>query len=173
MYRIDKANPDSSTFTYDGSVHIPSVESFTDRKGRSVSIAEYGVTYENQESSSVGRYAYTVQLFGDYSGEKTFYYRIVPEGTGIVSLTPKSRGFAVTWEKQQTQTSGYQIRYSESSSISRSKTITVKGRSNLSRTVSKLKSKQRYYVQVRTYKTVNGETLCSSWSPKSSVRTRR
>ena len=173
VYRIDKANPDSSTFTYDGSVHIPSVESFTDRKGRSVSIAEYGVTYENQESSSVGRYAYTVQLFGDYSGEKTFYYRIVPEGTGIVSLTPKSRGFAVTWEKQQTQTSGYQIRHSESSSMSRSKTITVKGRSNLSRTVSKLKSKQRYYVQVRTYKTVNGEKLCSSWSPKSSVRTRR
>ena len=90
-----------------------------------------------------------------------------------MSLTPKSRGFAVTWEKQQTQTSGYQIRYSESSSMSRSKTITVKGRSNLSRTVSKLKSKQRYYVQVRTYKTVNGEKLCSSWSPKSSVRTRR
>lgn len=67
---------------------------------------------------------------------------------------------------------GYQIRYSTSSKMTKAKTVTVKGYSKVSRKISKLKAKKKYYVQVRTYKTVSGVKYCSAWSAKKYVKTK-
>jgi hypothetical protein len=48
---------------------------------------------------------------------------------------------------------------------------TVKGAAKNSLKVKKLKAGKKYYVQVRTYKVVNGSKKWSSWSPKKSVKT--
>lgn len=41
-----------------------------------------------------------------------------------------------------------------------------------SKTISKLKAKKKYYVRIRTYKTVNGKKYCSVWSAKKSIKTK-
>lgn len=63
---------------------------------------------------------------------------------------------------------GYYVRYSLKKSMKGAKTVKVKGKTYL--TVKKLKSKKRYYVQVRAYNTVSGKTAYGSWSTKKSIK---
>ena len=46
----------------------------------------------------------------------------------------------------------------------------LKGSNKKSVTIKKLKSKKTYYVQIRSYKTVNGKTVYGSWSTKNKAR---
>lgn len=89
----------------------------------------------------------------------------------ISSLTKLKKGFTVKWKKK-TGVTGYEVRYSTYSTMKYAKTITVKGASTLSKKVTKLKAKKKYYVQLRTYKVVNGKKYVSSWSTKKSVTTK-
>ena len=78
------------------------------------------------------------------------------------------------WNKQTTQTTGYQIQYSTSSKFKGAKTVAVSKNKTTSTTVSKLLAKKKYYVRIRTYKTVkvNGKStkLYSSWSKAKTVK---
>ena len=81
------------------------------------------------------------------------------------------------WKRQSakmatSRITGYQIRYSTSSKMTSAKTKTVKGYKYTSKKITKLKAKKKYYVQVRTYKTVSGKTYYSSWSGIKSVTTK-
>ena len=67
---------------------------------------------------------------------------------------------------------GYQIRYSKAKSMSKAIAKKVKGYSKVSKKISKLKARTRYYVQVRTYKVVKGKTYYSKWSAKKYVKTK-
>jgi hypothetical protein len=40
------------------------------------------------------------------------------------------------------------------------------------KTIKQLKSKKKYYVQIRTYKTVNGVKYYSAWSGKKIITTK-
>ena len=77
------------------------------------------------------------------------------------------------WNKQTTVT-GYQIQYSTSSNFSNAKTVKVTKNSTTSKTLTGLKSGKKYYVKIRTYKTlkVNGKskTVYSLWSKATSVK---
>ena len=95
----------------------------------------------------------------------------VPPKTSITSLAKGSKKFTVKWSKKSSIT-GYQIRYSTSSSMSSPKTVTITKSGTTSKTISKLKKKKKYYVQVRTYKTYNGKKYYSSWSTKKNVTTK-
>lgn len=53
-----------------------------------------------------------------------------------------------------------------------SKTVTITKNSVTSKKISKLKAKKKYYVQIRTYKTVGGIRYYSAWSSKKKVTTR-
>jgi hypothetical protein len=79
----------------------------------------------------------------------------------------------VKWAKQATQTTGYQIQYSTSSKFTSYKTVTISKNSTVSKTVSKLTANKKYYVRVRTYKTVNGKKIYSSWSAAKNVTTKK
>ena len=52
------------------------------------------------------------------------------------------------------------------------KTKTVKGYKDTSEKITKLKAKKKYYVQIRTYRTVSGKNYYSSWSRVKSVKTK-
>ena len=94
-----------------------------------------------------------------------------PAKTSISKLVKAKKAITVKWKKKSGVT-GYQIRYSLKSSMKNSKTVTVKSAKTVSKKVKKLKKKKRYYVQVRTYKVVNGKTYWSGWSAKKSVKTK-
>ncbi|MCC8073288.1 MAG: glycoside hydrolase family 43 protein [Clostridiales bacterium] len=163
----------STSYTYDGEKHKPSV-TVKDSKGNKLTLNEdYTVSYSNSRSKSVGTYTVKIKFKGNYSGTKTLTYTIKPKSTKISKITAKSKGFTVKWKKQSTQTTGYQIQYSTSSKFSNAKTVTISKTGTTSKTISKLKSKKKYYVRVRTYKTVDGKKYYSSWSSTKTVTTKK
>lgn len=90
-----------------------------------------------------------------------------PGKAKITKLKKGKKSFKVTYKKQ-TKATGYYVRYSLKKSMKGAKTVKVKGKTYL--TVKKLKSKKRYYVQVRAYNTVSGKTAYGSWSTKKSIK---
>ena len=161
----------TTSYTYNGSVKKPTVK-VVDSNGKTISSSNYTVTYASGRKN-VGKYAVKITFKGNYSGTKTLYFTINPKATSISSLTAGSKKFTVKWKKQTTQTTGYQIQYSTSSKFTNAKTVTVSKNSTTSKTVSGLSAKKKYYVRVRTYKTVNGTKYYSSWSSAKSVTTKK
>lgn len=171
--KIGTVKLSTTKYTYDGKVKSPTVTvknsaGTTLKKG-----TDYTVTVPSGRKS-VGKYTYKVKFIGKYAGTtaKSLSFTIVPKGTTISSLTAVSKGFTVKWNKKTTQTTGYQIRYSTSSSMSNAKTVTVSSNSTVSKKITGLTAKKKYYVQVRTYKTVNSTKYYSSWSAKKDVTTK-
>ena len=50
--------------------------------------------------------------------------------------------------------------------------VTVKGYNKTSAKVTKLKAKTKYFVKVRTYKTVKGKKIYSDWSKVKTIKTK-
>ena len=111
---------------------------------------------------------------GNYSGTVSKTFTIVPKTTSISSLSAVSKGFTVKWKKQSTKTTGYQIQIATNSKFTSGvKSYTITKNSTLSKKITKLTAKKKYYVRIRTYKTVNGTKYYSSWSSAKSVTTKK
>lgn len=97
---------------------------------------------------------------------------VKPKKTSIKKLSKGKKKFTVTWAKIS-GVKGYQIQYSSDKKFKKNnKSVTVTKQKTTKATVKKLKSKKKYYVRVRTYKTVNGKKIYSSWSKVKSVKTK-
>lgn len=97
---------------------------------------------------------------------------VKPKKTSIKKLSKGKKKFTVTWAKVS-GVKGYQIQYSSDKKFkNNNKSVTVTKQKTTKATVKKLKSKKKYYVRVRTYKTVNGKKIYSSWSKVKSVKTK-
>ena len=165
-----------TAYTYNGKVQRPGV-TVKNSKGKALKIGtDYTVSYP-KGMKNVGKYTVKVTLKGNYSGSKSMTYNINPKGTSVSKVTAAKKGFKVTWKKQATQTTGYQVQYSTSSKFKSAKTVTISKNKTTSKSVSKLSAKKKYYVRVRTYKTVKigGKSvkLYSGWSKAKSVTTKK
>lgn len=97
---------------------------------------------------------------------------VKPKKTSIKKLSKGKKKFTVTWAKVS-GVKGYQIQYSSDKKFKKNnKSVIVTKQKTTKATVKKLKSKKKYYVRVRTYKTVNGKKIYSSWSKVKSVKTK-
>ena len=166
----------ATSLTYNGKVRTPKVI-VKDRTGKTlVKNTDYTVSYAKGRKY-VGKYAVKITFKGKYIGTKTLYFTIKPKATSISSLKAGSKKFTVKWKKQATQTTGYQVQYSASSKFSKAKTVTVGKNTTVSKKISKLSGKKKYYVRVRTYKTVkiNGKSIriYSGWSKAKAVTTKK
>lgn len=89
----------------------------------------------------------------------------------IRAIRSAKGGFKVTWEKSDDAPfSGWQVRYSRNSSMKRAKLVTVKSKTALSKSISRLRRGKRYYVQVRGY--IGTTSYATGWSGKRSVKTK-
>lgn len=105
------------------------------------------------------------------AASKTVTITVIPAKTSLRSVKSKTAKQAtVTWKKIKS-ISGYQISYSQNSSMKKAKTLTVKGSATRA-TLKELVSKKKYYVRIRTYKVVSGKKYYSKWSSKKSVKIR-
>ena len=86
--------------------------------------------------------------------------------TGVKNY--KGKKMKVYWKKN-TKVTGYQVQYSTSSKFKSAKTVTVKGCKNTSKNIYQMTKKKKYYVRVRTYKTVSKVNYYSGWSNVKSV----
>lgn len=171
IYKIDSVKLSSTLYTYNGKAKKPSVKVY-DRAGNQINSSNYTVQYQTGRTT-VGKYAVKVTFKNNYSGTKTLYFKIRPQGTNLVSVTPGSKRFTVKWNKQTTQTTGYQIQYATNSSFT-SNVVTLSNSNNntASTTIKNLKAKKKYYVRIRTYKIVNSTKYYSAWSGYKYVTTK-
>lgn len=107
--------------------------------------------------------------YGEYSN--VFKSSTIPNTVCAPSLSTGSKAITVKWSK--VKCSGYQIRYSQNSSMSNSKIVKADSTAT-SKKISSLIKGRRYYVQIRAYKlhtTANGKqyTYYSAWSSKKSI----
>ena len=167
----------ATSLTYNGKVRTPKVI-VKDRTGKTlVKNTDYTVSYAKGRKY-VGKYAVKITFKGKYSGTKTLYFTIKPKATRISSLKAGSKKFTVKWKKQATQTTGYQVQVATNKKFKKNKkTVTIKKQKTTKTTVKKLKAKKKYYVRVRTYKTVkiNGKSIriYSGWSKAKTVTTKK
>lgn len=176
IYQLKKAELSQSEMVYNGKSKKPSVK-VTDRLGRTISSRNYQLVYQN--NINVGQATVVVIFKGDYKGSQKKNFTIEPKGTSLSKLKAKKKGLTISWNRQASQTSGYEIQYSTSSKFTKkaTKTVTVKNSRTTSKSISKLKAKKKYYVRIRTYKNakVNGKTkkIYSGWSKSKSAKTKK
>lgn len=125
-----------------------------------------------KNNKNVGTATVTITGKGNYAGTIKKTFRINPKPTSVSKITPGSKKLTVTWRKQASQTIGYQIQYSSRSDFKTQKIVTVTGVSKVSVTLKGLAVKHKYYVRVRTFKTVGGTKYYSTWSPARSAKTK-
>ncbi len=161
-----------TSYTYNGKTQTPSV-TVKDSKGKTLKKnTDYTVTFAKGRKN-VGKYAVKITFKGKYSGSKTLYYTIKPKATSISKLTAGKKKFTIKWKKQTSQTTGYQIQYSTNKNFKSAKTVTVSKNKTTSKSITKLKAKKKYYVRIRTYKTVGKTKYYSSWSKAKAVTTKK
>lgn len=176
IYQLKKAELSQSEMVYNGKSKKPSVK-VTDRLGRTISSRNYQLVYQN--NINVGQATVVVIFKGDYKGSQKKNFTIEPKGTSLSKLKAKKKGLTISWNRQASQTSGYEIQYSTSSKFTKkaTKTVTVKNSRTTSKSISKLKAKKKYYVRIRTYKNakVKGKTkkIYSGWSKSKSAKTKK
>ena len=96
-----------------------------------------------------------------------------PTKTALSSVSSPSAGkMTVKWKKNAVGT-GYQIQYSTSSKFTSPKSVTITKNSTLTRTIGSLAKGKKYYVRIRTYKTVGSTKFYSGWSAAKAVTIRK
>ena len=164
-----------TSYTYNGKVRTPSVKA-KDSVGNAIPKSEYTVKYDSGRKN-VGQYKATITFRGKYSGTYYRTFRVLPKGTKLKKVSAGKKSFTAKWSKQKTQTTGYQVQYSQKKNFKNSaKTVTIGKTKTTAKKVAGLKKKKNYYVRIRTYKTVkiSGKKakLVSAWSSAKKVKTK-
>lgn len=170
--------------TYTGKAILPKIV-VTDRRGtRSVTLkAGIDYTVSGKNNKSVGKAALTITGKGKYSGKKTVFFRILPKGTTLRSVAGTRTGgksaIRVSWKLQskkmaKKRISGYQLQFASDKKFKKNvKTVTVSGWKKTSKTVTGFKKAKKYYVRIRTYRTVSKQKYSSKWSKAKSVKVKK
>lgn len=156
-----------SSYVYDGKIKKPTV-SVKDSNGKTVKSSNYTVVYPKLYRST-GRYTITIKFKGNYTGTAKRSFTIRPKAVAIKSITKKTKGFLLKWEKATGTMTGYQIQYATNSKFTGATTVNVKKGTTVSKLVKNLEGQTKYYVRIRTYKTVNGVNIYGVYSKTVSV----
>lgn len=95
-----------------------------------------------------------------------------PNKTSVKKTKAKKGSVELTWSKTK-GVKGYEIQLATDKKFKKNKKIvTIKKQKTTKTTVKKLKSKTKYFIRIRTFKTVNGKKVYSAWSKVKSVKTK-
>ena len=161
-----------SSKSYTGSAIKPSVTVKVNGKTLSLN-KDYTVTYSN--NISVGTAKILIKGTGNYTGEKTITFKIIPKKISKVSLSKKTtNSLTLSWNKLDDVT-GYKIYKYDSKSEDYEYLKTIKGASTTSFTDSNLTDATVYKYKVRGYKTVDGNAyngfISNSFAESTKVKT--
>ncbi len=160
-YYVYRKASTESKYTLVKTIGKASTVSYTDTKVKSKNGTTY--TYYVQPYYKSG----STITKGAYATTKTV--RMTAVSLSSVKNS-SSKKMTVKWSKN-TKATGYQIQYSTSSTFaSGNKTVTVSGASSTSKVIGSLTKGKKYYVRIRTYKTVSKTKYYSAWSSKKSVK---
>ena len=174
-YKASNIKLSKTAYTYNGKVQKPSV-TVKDSKGKALKSTDYKIDYP-KGMKNVGKYTVKVTLKGNYSGSKSMTYNINPKGTSVSKVTAPRKALRLFGKSRRPKPPATRCSIVPASKFKSAKTVTISKNKTTSKSVSKLSAKKKYYVRVRTYKTVkvNGKNvkLYSGWSKAKSVTTKK
>ena len=157
-----------TSFVYTGKAIKPAL-TVKDANGKILKNGtDYSVVYRDNKAVGIAKAVITFK--GNYSGTKTLSFVILPKGTSLAKVTIAKKSFTVQWKKSNAVT-GYQIQYSTNSKFKGAKTVTFQTAVKL--TIKSLQGGKKYYIRVRTYKTVGDKNYYSTWSGAKAVTTKK
>lgn len=113
------------------------------------------------------------RVWGDWSPAKAITTTAKPSTTSITSVSGVSCGFKVNWSKIS-NTTGYQIQYSTRSDFNGGAYVYGGATNTTSNTVTGRARNTKYYVRVRTYKTLaDGTRVWGNWTSAVAVTTKK
>lgn len=160
-----------SNYSYTGKVITPVVV-VRDYFGHDyIKGEDYTVSYASGRKN-VGSYTVTVKGRERFKYTKKLTFKINPKGTTISKLSAAKQAFTVKVKKQASQTTGYEVAYSTDKKFKKSATKkqAITSYKTTSKKITGLKKGKKYYVKVRTYKTLKGKKYYSSWSVVKTVK---
>ena len=136
----------------------------------SVTVSEAGKATVKAKFIGKATITITSPETANYSKQtKNITITVNPTKTTLLSVTSPSAGkMTVKWEKNTVGT-GYQIQFSTSSKFEKVTSVTITDNTMTTRSVGSLIKGKKYYVRIRTYKTVGGNKFCSGWSAVKTV----
>ncbi len=130
--------------------------------GKKLNTKYYTVSYKNNKK--VGKGSVVIKFKNGYTGTVTKTFKINPKKNKLKKVSRGKKSLKVFYSKNAKAT-GYQIQVATNKKFTKNKkTVTVKGAKKTSAVVNKLKGGKKYYVRVRTYKTVGKTRYYSAWS---------
>ena len=132
---------------------------------------DYTVEYKN--NTKVGKASIVITGTGNYKGTITKTFTINPKPTSLKKPKALKKGFLAKWKAQKAEVTGYKLQYSLKKNFKKAKTVTIKKNKTVSKKVTKLKGRKKYYIRIRTYKKVGKTTYLSKWSKAKSVKTKK
>ena len=129
-------------------------------------------TTSSNNSNGTGTYTHYVYYNDDSTTKSASKTTSKPKNTKFKKVKGSKKAIALTWAKVK-GVKGYQIQLATDKKFKKNKkTVTIKKQKTTKKTVKKLKAKKKYFVRIRTYKTVNGKKVYSSWSKAKTVKTK-
>ena len=112
-------------------------------------------------------------LKGNYSGSKTFSYKIIPRAPSIKSVTGLKNDIIIYWTRQTTQCTGYEIEIASDAKFTNIvKTKVISKASSDHARQANLQSGKYYYVRMRAYMIKSGVKYYSRRSSIKRVQTK-
>ena len=106
-------------------------------------------------------------------GSKVTIPKLKVNPTALSALTAAGKAFTAKWKKASGVT-GYELQYALNKKFtSGKKNVKIKKAAAVSKKVTKLKAKKKYFVRIRAYKTFKGKNYYSTWSKVKSVTTKK
>ncbi len=111
-------------------------------------------------------------VWGNWSSAKAVTTPSKPNNTTTKSVSGVVNGFKVNWTKVS-NTTGYQIQYSTRSDFNGAATVYGGAANTTSKTITGRAAGTKYYVRVRTYKTLaDGSRVWGNWTSAKAVTTK-
>ena len=149
----------TTKYNYDGKTKKPEVYVEDATRSELKENTDYTVKYESGRKNP-GKYTVTVTFKGNYEGEKTLYFSILPSKTSSITATQSTSAIKLTWKKV-TGATGYRV-YQYNSKTGKYKTL--KTLTGTSYTVKNLKAGTTYKFAVKAYTKDGSETLWAASS---------
>lgn len=130
---------------------------------------DFVLTYK--DNKKIGHAKVKIKGVGSYRGESTVTFLITPKKGMITAIRPAKNSADIHWKKVD-HADGYQIQYSTSKKFISSKKKTIRSEKINNTKINGLKSQKKYYIRIRTYKSVDGKKIYSEWSKAKDTTTK-
>lgn len=160
------------TFNYNGKVQVPKVSVKTNAGKALAEGTDYTITVNS--GKKVGNYSIVVTGKGGYTGSKTLTYQVIPKNATSLKAKADGTKIKVTWKKQTKETSGYEVQYADNKKFKKATTQKIKKNKTTSVLLKKkIKKGKTYFVRIRSFKTVSGKKIYSTWSKAKKVKIKK